>query len=224
MDIAKVVKKQFPTLILLLGKSKSGKSYLIKWLIRQYTQKIHHFQYGLVLTGSYYNHEYEYLPSHAVHEYKAEILDTYINNLKQKKTEGNGKPLPASFLVLDDCLGLITKTPAWQNLLSTYRHLNITLFLSVQYLKSESSSTLVREQTGVLFAFKSTNVNVIKCLYDYYASEVFENFEDFKERYLECCQKKHCCCVYVNDDMLAKPNKNFLRFKCPTYADYKLKY
>jgi hypothetical protein len=219
------IAKQFPTLVLLLGKSKSGKSYLLKYLLQFYTigpKPI--FQYGLVLTGSPYNHEYGFLPKHAVHEYDEELLMNYINELRKRKDESEGERLPASFLVLDDCLGLIQRTPAWQNLLSTYRHLNITIFLSVQYLKTEASSTLIREQTGVLVAFKSTNINVIKCLYDYFGSEVFENLAEFRERYANITKQRYNAMIYIADDRLQDKKNNFQGLQAPQYKEISIKY
>jgi hypothetical protein len=219
------IKKQFPTLILLLGKSKSGKSHLTKYLLQYYTLEKPIWQFGLCLTGSPYNHEYTFLPDHAVHEYNEDILESYINELKTRKDESKGEKMPASFLILDDCLGLISKTAAWQNLLSTYRHLNITIFLSVQYLKTEASSTLVREQAGIVCAFKSTNINVINCLYDYFGSELFESVKDFKARYSACTSEKYHCMLYIADDALSSSNKNFLSFTAPKeLLNVKLKY
>jgi len=177
----------------------------------------------MVLTGSIYNHEYDdFLPANAVHEYDDSLLNGYIDALKKRKNEG--AKLPASFLVLDDCLGLVTQSSAWRNLISTYRHLNITIFLSVQYLRSDTSGTLVREQASVVFAFKSTNINTIKTLYDYWGSDVYSKLADFKDRYSAATDERHTCLLYIADDQLQSETKNFYSFKAPNYRLHKLKF
>ena len=218
----KKLKHVMPSLFLFVGKSKSGKSYLLKYLISYYCLTEKHFNFGLVLTGSDYNHEYKFLPSHAVHKYEEEVLNQYIDSLKEKKN--NGEELPPSFLVLDDILGLISRSKAWQNLISTYRHLNITLFISVQYLRTEASSTLIREQTGALFAFKTTNINTMKCFFDYFGSNIFENLEGFKERFQKCTTEKHSCCLYLDHDKSMTKNTNFLMLKAPQFDLKPIKY
>ena len=191
------IAKQFPGLVLFVGRSKSGKTYLLKYMIQFYSRHKKIFNFGLVLTGSKYNHEYDFLPKNAVHEYDEELLNSYINSLKKKKDEAGGGKLPASFLVLDDCLGLVTQSSAWRNLISTYRHLNITIFLSVQYLRTDASSTLVREQASVVCAFKSTNINTIKTLYDYFGSDIYDKLADFRTRFSEATDERHTCLLYI---------------------------
>ena len=222
MNVMATIAKQFPGLVLLVGSSKSGKSYLLKYLLQYYSIDKPIFNFGLVLTGSYYNYEYEQLPDNAVHEYNEDLLNDYINQLKARKAKSRGGKLPASFLVLDDCLGLVVQSKAWRSLISTYRHLNITLFISVQYLKNEASSTLVREQTSVLFAFKSTNVNTIKTLYEYYGGSIFDNIEAFKSRFNESTNTKYACMVYIADNELQDKNKNMKSVRAPAYKQIKL--
>lgn len=219
------IKQQMPGLFLFLGKSKSGKSYLLKYLLQYFCLMKRVFKFGLILTGSAYNHEYDFLPSKAVHEYKENILMKYVDQLKDRKNKDTGKELPPSFIVLDDCLGLVQKSKAWQNLVSTYRHLNITLFISVQYLKaSEVSGTLIREQTSVLFAFSSTNMSVIKCLYDYFGADVFDKIEDFKARYQLVTKEPHAAMLYIASNELRDKSKNFKPFLAPNYKTAKINY
>jgi len=219
------IAKQFPGLVLFVGRSKSGKTYLLKYLLQYYSLQKRIFNFGMVLTGSIYNHEYDnFLPANAVHEYDESLLNGYIDALKKKKHETGGGKLPASFLVLDDCLGLVTQSSAWRNLVSTYRHLNITIFLSVQYLRSDTSGTLVREQASVVCAFKSTNINTIKTIYDYWGSDVYSKLNDFKERYSAATDERHACLLYIADDQLQDDAKNFYSFKAPDYRLFKLKF
>jgi len=224
MTIMNTIAKQFPGLVLFIGRSKSGKSYLLKYMLQYYCLLKPIFKFGLVLTGSMYNHEYDFLPSNAVHEYSEEILNGYINTLKKKKNEANGGKLPASFLVLDDCLGLVTQSSAWRNLISTYRHLNITIFLSVQYLRTDASSTLVREQASVVCAFKSTNINTIKTLYDYFGSDIYDKLADFRERYSSATNERYACLLYIADDQLQDEKYNMKSFMAPDYRLFKLKF
>ena len=225
MKVMDEITKQLPGLFLLVGKSKSGKSYFLKYLLQYYCLYKRIFNFGLVLTGSEYNHEYPFLPQNAVGEFSEEKLMQYINQLKERKSKGNGKPLPASFIVLDDCLGLVQQTKSWQSLISTFRHLNISIFISVQYLKaSQISSTLIREQTNVLIAFRSTNINTIRALYDYYGSDIFETLDEFRKRYSACTQEKYHALVYISDDQLADPDKNFISMKVPEIKLQKIVY
>ncbi len=211
-----LIAKQLPCLMLFVAKSKSGKTYLLRYLIDKLSIDKGMFNYGLVLTGSHYNHEYEFLPKEAVHQYSEEILNEYIENLKKTKEDSKGDKMPNSFIVLDDCLGLISKSSAWTNLISTYRHLGITLMITTQYLKaSEASSTLVREQCDIAFMFGSSNINTMKALYDYFGSNIFNNFDDFQQRYRLCTNEKYKCMMYVNDSELMAPDKNLSKISAP---------
>lgn len=225
-NIMKTIKKQFPTVCLFVAKSKSGKTHLVRYLLTYYCVHDRFFNFGLVLTGSPYNHEYDFLPSKYVRQFNGELLDAYIAHLRQKKDDSRGQPLPPSFLVLDDCLGLIQKTGAWQNLVSTFRHLNITIFITTQYLKaSEVSGTFIREQTGVLFAFRTSNVHTIKALYDYFGANVFDKLKDFQERFNECVKVQHQCMLYIDSHNLMSKSKNFLPLAAPAvYKTFEIRF
>ena len=204
--------KQMPTIFLLQGPSKSGKSHMLKFLLYKLCDPVKPiFNFGIVLTGSEFNHEYDFIQESAVHPYSAELLESYVENLKKIKNESKGAKMPHSFIVLDDVLGKISKTAYWTNFISIYRHLGISLFITTQYLKaSEASSTFIREQTGLAFMFSSPNLNTTKALFDYFGSSIFDNFDKFQIRYKECTEERYHCMLFISDTELKNKDKNLI--------------
>ena len=86
------------------------------------------------------------------------------------------------------------------------------------------SSTLVREQESVVCAFKSTNINTIKTLYDYWGSDMYDKLADFRERYSKSTNEKHTCLLYIADDQRQDENKNMYSFQAPDYRLFRLRF
>src|SRR6185312_16833827 len=103
---------KFPFNIIAAGTSKSGKSWLIKYLLKTWCQQ-KKFQAGLVFTGTKFNGDYtSFLPNEYVLDgFNQKVLLKFMDTLKKldKRTQeqiDNGAPcmIPHTFVVFDDIL------------------------------------------------------------------------------------------------------------------------
>jgi len=205
-------------LILSIGKSRQGKSFLVRYLL-SYGLSHNKLKFGMVFQGSKsMNDDYsQFLPSKCIVDgYDEEKLKAYIEKLKAHKQklveQGKADEMPRSFLVFDDLLGQMQKSQWIDNFFALYRHLNITVFLNVQYLRTAASSTLVREQASFFFAFTSQSSNQIKALYDAFASVAFDKYEDFKKAYLKATDQNYHALMW---SCYGKGRGAFSIFKAP---------
>lgn len=214
--LLKKMREQMPTLGLLVAKSKSGKSHMLHHIISYMMNELNYFKFGMVFTKTTFNKDYDkWLPAKCIKEYDQDEFFAYVEALKAKREKANGAQLPPNFLILDDCLGSIQGTPEWNNFISIFRHLNTTLFITAQYMKTSATSTLVREQTGILVAFRSTNVNTADALYEYFGSNVFDNPRDFRKRYNAITKQKYTAMIYIDDNDMLTKDSNFVGYRAP---------
>jgi hypothetical protein len=210
-----------PTIFLMVGKPKSGKSNAIKYLILKNSLDNHKgsakFEFGLCMSGTSYNKHYDFLPKkYVINGYNEEVLQNYVANLEQK-IEKEGIKLPPNFLILDDLIGLMTNNNNFLvNLFSLHRHLNMTIFLAVQYLKVGASTTL-REITTHAILFNSKSFNTINGLFEAYG-QLFDNVKDFKQLFLRITKEKHTGMLYISS--IEDIENNYLIFKSPNVDDW----
>ncbi len=66
-------------------------------------------------------------------------------------------------------------------------------------------------------------MSVVKTLYEFFGSEVFENVKDFKARYEKTTSEKHTAMIDVADDQCQDASKNFQGMKAPEYTSQQIK-
>jgi hypothetical protein len=197
------------------GKSFRGKSHFLRYLItdRMLSKKL---EFGLVFTGTKYNTDYDFFPDDKVFEgYNEEVLKKYVDNLKAiKKKEGE---VPPSFIIFDDLVGVLNnQTDFFMNFITTARHLNINIFVCVQYLTGKKAiSTTMRAQTTHAVLFKPRMKNTIENLYRSFGG-LFENEKEFKDHFMKITKEPYCGMLYLEheDNM----DKNYICVKAP--AEY----
>lgn len=206
-------------LLLFVGKSGSGKSFAMQQIVHNMTKERKYFQFGLVMSGSKaMNDDWKFLPSQSVWTgFSEEKFRRYIEVLEAHKKKV-GKKMPASFIVFDDLLGQLNKSSYFDSFISRYRHLNVSIFMGVQYLKNQGSSTLIREQTEYLFSWTSNSANTLKAFYEFYAGKDFASYRDFVERFSACTAEKHRAMLWSNS--APRKEDNWLSFLAD--PDYKL--
>lgn len=164
---------KFPTSMLFIGSSNTGKSYLLKSLLVKY---IHNFNYGLVISPTdEFNEEYDYIDSRYVHnKYSLGLIMRLINKQREYKElckKNKKMKMPECFLILDDCLGEINMR-APNNIIdilfSKGRHYHITVMVTIQ--KITYISPTVRENAKYVFITK-----VAKSSYEH----IFDLSDDF---------------------------------------------
>lgn len=200
-------------LYVLVGKSRKGKSHLTRYiLMNRLLSKQWHF--GLVFCKSKFNNDYtSFLPDNRIYEgYNEQVLMKYVNNLK-KIVKEKGK-VPASFIIFDDLIGVLNNATDWfNNFISTFRHVNINVFICVQYLTGKNAvSPIMREQTNFAILFQSRTRRTIENLYESYGG-LFDTIEQFKQHFFNATKVKYSAMLYSED--VDDRDENYITIQAP---------
>lgn len=184
-----------PAITLLAASPGSGKSYCIRWMVYELFRR-KKFDYGIVWSPTAHTGAYDYMPKNVYpiftlkrsraskdepYEYRNEELDLVMEY--QRKN-----PKSRAFLIFDDCLGSVK----WQsqqmlNLITTYRHLRLTIFIATQYMYQ--IPPFIRECSKFAVIFDQVQRRSIKAVYETF----FGTMEEHElRRWLEqYCQDYH---------------------------------
>lgn len=204
-----------PVVMCFIGEPRSGKSTLIKSLMRYYATQ-NYFKFGLVITGSKWNGDFDFIKNDSAvwDGYDEERLKKYFEKLKARAEvlHKKGKKLPKSFVILDDLLGTIANSDWLKSTLARFRHYNVTLMVSAQYAaEAKGCSTLLRSVCDVAFMFPSLMANSVEVLHRAWGGH-FKKEQDFKDLMIDTMQEDHRCVLYQK----AKKTQEeaYLKFKC----------
>src|ERR1700678_4112711 len=90
---------QIPSIIILAGKPKSGKSYLIKYYMYEHRNV---FDFGIVFTKTKFDDGYNYISSKFIHpDYDESIIISLMKIQEDLVKKGIKKN---AFIIFDDCL------------------------------------------------------------------------------------------------------------------------
>ena len=209
-------------IISIIGTCGSGKSFLLRNMIYQFSKK-NFFKFGCVFTGTSFNTDYEFMPEGSVHsDYSEEKLEKYITTLRTWLEMHPGEKLPPNFLILDDLLGKMKpNTNSFSSLVSTFRHFNMTIFITSQYMV-RNISTLLRELTDVAFIFRTRFKNSIECLYNAYG-QLLDNQDEFSQVLNTATKETFSCLVYKARKEYKE--ESYSSFQAPKIdVKYKLKF
>jgi len=191
-----------PLIIACLGKCGTGKSHLIKSMMYNYAKKTY-FKFGIAIVPTKFNHSYDFInDKYVIENYSETYLKNYIDKLKNyKKTRGY---LPPNFIILDDTLACVNLySSLWTHLISTYRHLNLTIILGTQSLSARGGvSTLLRQMVNMAFLFRTVYKDTIKACAEAFGN-LCDDYHEFEDMFLQTTSVKHTCLLFVND----KPSK-----------------
>ena len=188
-----------------IGTSKSGKSYTLRYLLSEMLLK-RKLKFGIVFTSTKHNDGYNWLPDDYVFgSFSRDRLNAYITWLKKiKKLKGS---IPENFIVLDDIVNSLPQSEKWWNeFLSTYRHYNITLYVTTQHISR--CQPLFREQASFAYIFQLHTKHSIKACYESYG-QLFETVGEFKAFIRQHAGKEYQCVVWAKE---AKP-QTVLKYK-----------
>jgi len=215
-------------IIALIGEPKSGKSTLIKALMKYYYD-IHYFKFGLVITGSFFNGDYDFIvesPALQVwKKYDEERLMKYFNTLEKRAEklhqQGKGKKLPPSFIILDDLLGTIQNSDWLKSTLTRFRHYNVTIMVAAQYAAEvKGCGTLFKSITNLSFMFPSHNANQVEAMHRAWGGW-YKKENDFRDALIKVQQVDHACLLFQKDKKTLE--EAYILFKCsPAPKDFKL--
>ena len=187
--------KEKPFFLIISAPPNSGKTYMIEWILLNIANS---FKYGCVFCPEHSNSQYSnILPSKYIHNTN---VDQMIKNLitLQNNTEKKYR----AFLILDDCLGQsnLFSSNIFQQLITTYRHLNISIFLAVQYIKSTNKSPLIQTCASHVIIFKPINTLQYKNLFEYFGSNKYKNLHSFQTSVIKKLKKKYSFLIYIIQD------------------------
>lgn len=200
-----------PQVMTFVGACGKGKSFLLRNLIKQFSKQ-GVFKFGLVFSSTEFNPDYDFMPKGSVHgNYSEASLKRYMDKLKNYLEENPGSKLPPNFLILEDLLGILkTNSSIFSNLISTYRHYNMSIFITSQYLV-KNVSTLLRELTRTAFIFKTRFKNSQVALFESFG-QLCESQDEFNQMLDDATKDKYSCLVYMADK--ESKEESYISFKC----------
>lgn len=202
--------KPLKALHMFIGTSKSGKSFLMRYMLTSMLKR-KQLKFGIVFTSSKHNGGYDWLPDKYVYaHFSMERLHKYLNFLKAKRAEG--KKIPDNFIVLDDIINSIPqKSGVWQEFICTYRHYNITLLVTTQFI-TKCDPTL-REQADFAYIFQLYTDAAVRAAYESYG-QLFPTLKQWKAFLEKHAGVEHQCIVWTKESPPAI-DKRYSTYKAP---------
>lgn len=176
-----------PSLSIICSSCGGGKTCLIKYLTYELIQKTDNCDYVYVFCGPNSLEDYEgFIPDKFLIPY-----DSNAEDKLQKLMDYQGQYKTPCLLILDDILGLAKLNSAlYSQLFTTYRHLNMTILFSTQYI--HKVPTWARECAMFAFIFQQKTLRSLNAI-----NENFIQMSDWKEcKYFldKNLKEPHTCC------------------------------
>lgn len=164
-----------PAFTILLGKPASGKSHLLKYLLLldhpDYNDDP--IKYAIVFTNTKFNRAWtELFPADYVHpQYDPNVLQALMD-IQAENSQNRVA------VVFDDCLDQKAfASQLFLNLATQYRHFNINLYISTQYLYRVP--TFVRECASRVAIFRLTTERSLKAAFESFGA-FFKTYDEFR--------------------------------------------
>jgi len=171
-----------PYLLIINGAQGKGKSYFIRWLLRENYLSKNKWDFGIVFSNTAWeNGNWDFIPKNYVfEEYNEEVLKNLMqiqkNNLKKNINT-------QAFVIFDDALDdkdQFTSTTL-KKLSIQLRHYNISLIISTQYPHLIPPRFRSNAMYSIFFD-SGSGVRELEALYNAYGAR-FKNFHEFKDFY-----------------------------------------
>lgn len=200
--------------MIIAGKSNSGKSHFIRYLMRELSL-LRPFDYGIVFTNTAFDGGFEYINNNSfIHEeFDEDILNNLIKIQKENKKRGVTK---YAFVILDDCIsGDEMKSKIIRKLFVSGRHYNISCILSTQYVYMIPPVTRSNANVSLFFDVGDDR-RALESVYNSFGAR-FKSYSEFKEYYYNNI-KDHKFILYHNEN-------GYITFRCPeNIPPFELKY
>lgn len=174
-----MIKITTPSIILSVASPNSGKTQFVKQIIRQLLLD-KELQYGFIFCNDFDDY-LGYFNEHFIFDYNN--FDEKISEIIEFKNEYKDSKI---FIILDDFISKINiNNKLLNHLFSTYRHLNISLFLCFQHINK--INRLHRNCSNYLFLGKMNSLDSINCCYDiicgFYSkkNDLFKDIQNLKQ-------------------------------------------
>ena len=157
---------KLPFSMIVVSKRNSGKSYLVKHLLKLFMVDNKLFNYIVLFSSTaHLSKDFDCLPKKSVQEdFSSAKVNKILDFQKQYKESKNPKQC---LIILDDTIGAKLDPSFKTNLdllFSRGRHFNISIIFISQYIKNYISTTIRNNIDYLLFSIN--NYNVIKIIYD----------------------------------------------------------
>lgn len=183
-------------LMLLIGKSGSGKTQMIKTLMYYLynhpdEKKRVHFTLGFCKSKSM-NDDFSFIKDqkYIFEDYDENVFVKYFENLQKIKEEKGY--VPRNVVILDDQVAIMgSSNDKFQSILSRYRHFNTHILISSQIVNSSHGSGLtpmLKTQCTYVCAFRDLSKQTNESLFNYFG-DGFENWKQFRDFYKEMTEE-----------------------------------
>lgn len=187
------------SIIVMVGKRNTGKSYLIRDLLARKTD----IPAAVVISPTEQANRFysEMIPPLFIHdEYSSEIVEKLVTRQKRVKKESLRDPDVDGrcLFIMDDCLydaGAWSKDKRIREIFMNGRHFNITYCVSTQYVLGFPPQ--LRSQVDYVFLLRESIMRNKKLLFENFAG-MFNSFEVCNSVMNQVCQDYHCLVIHMN--------------------------
>ena len=210
-----------PRLVVILGACASGKSVLLRHLVKSMFQK-GHLQFCRVYSKTHRaNNEYDWLPDGAVHDIDLDEIHDYQEKLLTAREERGGEKLPMNALIIDDSQGTLrnvydSRLLQWYSL---HRHTSTYIFICLQFATSIPTTLRGMNDYAFVFAekFARSRRHVFNFIGQWYSKE-----KEFLAMFDQATSKKHTCLMYKNRADTIE--ESYLSFKAPAPDKFSIEF
>ncbi len=178
LEILGIIQRPFSAII--NGKSGSGKSHVLRYIMREISKSDKPFDYGVVMSNTAWEGSFDYIPKKYIYEDFNE--DVIKNLIKLQKNNLEKKIQKQAFIILDDCCSENEFTNnVIKKLFVMGRHYNISTILTTQYV--HLVPPVLRSNSFYnLFFNIGEGYRELQSVYQAYGGR-FTSYSDFKEFY-----------------------------------------
>ena len=198
-----------PSICLFSAAPKSGKTYMIEFIIKTLWAE-QRFSYGFIFSMTALNNgDYDYLPRRYIY---GQYDDKKLGAIMQHQRNKGGPNAPPAFIVFDDCLGAAQFNSAvFTQLVTTYRHMNLTLFITTQYVFKVPP--VFRDCCTFAFIFKQGTMKSMKALWETFGSMFFSKYADWAKFVNRYTQKFGVLVAKTQSEVVLR--ERFMHIKAP---------
>lgn len=173
---------KLPFTLIINGKAGSGKSHLLKYIMRETSKAEISFDYGIVFSNTAWEGSFNYVPEQFVYEdYNEEVIEKLIklqeDNLKKKINK-------QAFIILDDCCSENEyNSTILKKLFIMGRHYMISLILTTQYPHLVPPCLRSNSNFNVFFNI-GEGIREMRAVYECYGQR-FKNYDEFRIFYYD---------------------------------------